>query len=135
MATQTRKIQTLVVSLETKPGALAHIYGAFREENVNVLASWGYEMGPGQAQAVLYPEDFTKAKKVLTQLGLKPTESYACYATGDDKVGAYAELLHKISKAGINLHATDAFSINGKWATVFFAEEKDLPTLCNALGC
>jgi len=51
------------------------------------------------------------------------------------RLDTYAELLQKIAKAGINLHATDALSTNGRFATVFFADQKDIPNLCTALGC
>ena len=135
MATTTKKIQTLEVDLETRPGSLSKVYGAFKEEKINVLATWAYEMGPGQGKAIIYASDFTKAKNVLNQLGLKPKAGSACYAEGDDAVGAYADLLQKIAKAGVNLHATDAFGVGGKFATVFFADDKDMPDLCKALGC
>jgi predicted amino acid-binding ACT domain protein len=68
-------------------------------------------------------------------MGKNPAQGWACYAEGSDQVGVYADLLQKIAKAGINLHATDAFAVGGKFATVFFAEQKDVPALCKALGC
>jgi hypothetical protein len=133
MAIQTKKIVALTVSLEPKPGALGQIYAAFQESGVNVLASWGYEMGPGQAQAHFYASDINKAKEALVRIGKQPTLDEAVYAEGDDKVGAYAELLAKIARAGVNIEASDAFAIQGKFAAVFFAN--DIPGLCRALGC
>jgi len=133
MATKCKKIQTLTVPLDAKPGALSHVYGAFREAGVNILASWAYEMGPGQAQAHFFAADTTKAKEVLTKLGKKATVDDAVYAEGEDRVGVYSELLGKVAKAGVNIEATDAFSVNGKFATVFFS--KDTPALCKALDC
>jgi len=125
MATKVKKIQTLTVALDTKPGALAQVYGAFREAGVNVLASWGYQMGPGQAQAHFWAADTKKATDVLTKMGKNPTIDDAVFAEGDDKVGAYSELLAKITKAGVNIEATDAFALQGKFATVFFADDTD----------
>ena len=133
MATHVKKIQTLTVPLDTKPGALSHVYTAFKEAGIKILASWAYEMGPNQAQAHFYAADTTKAKDVLTKLGKKTTIEDAVYAEGDDQVGVYAELLAKVTKAGVNIEATDAFGVNGKFATVFFA--KDTTALCKALGC
>ena len=133
MATTAKKIQTLTVALDAKAGALGKVYSAFKEANVNVLASWAYEMGPGQAQAHFFCADMNKAKDVLGKMGMKPTIDDACWAEGDDRVGVYAELLAKVAKANINIDATDAFSVNGRFATVFFS--KDIPGLCKALGC
>ena len=135
MATQVKKVQTLVVSLSPKPGELNKVYQAFKKNNVDILASWGYEMGPDRAQAIFYPADINKAKTALQELKVQTKTSQACYAAGDNKVGVYAELLDKVSKAGVNIHATDAFGVGNKFATVFFAEEKDYPALCKALGC
>ena len=135
MATHVSTIETLVVELETKPGALGQVYNAFREAGVNVNASWGFERGPGKAQAILYPRDMTKTKDVLTKMKLKFTPGKACYAEGDDKVGCYADLLQKVTAAKVNLHATDAMAIGGKFACAFWTEDKDFPALCRALGC
>lgn len=135
MPTQAKKIQTLEVNLNTKPGELSKVYTTLKEYNVDVIASWGFEMGPNQAKAIIYPTDINKAKTALAKLNLPVKPAQACYVTGDNKPGAYAELLDKIAKSGVNLHATDAFGIGNKFATVFFTEDKDYPTLCKALGC
>ena len=135
MTTKCKKVEVLTTAIDAELGSLARIYSAFNEAGVNVTASWAYEMGPGQANFHCYTTDNTKAKDVLTKMGKSPKAEFACWAEGDDKVGTYAELLQKIAKAGINLHATDALSTNGCFATVFFADQKDIPNLCTALGC
>lgn len=135
MKTTTKKIETLDVNLPAEPGALARVYSGFREAGVNVIASWGYEMGPGQAQAHFYVTDTEKTKATLTKMGMKPTVTQACWVEGDDKVGTYADILGKIGKAGVNVGATDAFAINGHFASVVFpASQKDFTALCKALN-
>lgn len=136
MAIQVKRIQTLQVDLQTKPGALSAVLEAFRAGGVNVISSWAYEMGPGQAHGIFYASDPAKARKALEGLGLKANEGNACWAEGDDKVGVYADLLKKIAAAGVNLGATDAFGVGGRFATVFFVDKaEDFPALCKALGC
>jgi hypothetical protein len=135
MATQAKRIQTVDVSLPAEAGSLARIYSGFREEGINVIASWGYEMGPGQAQAHFYVTDMEKTKTTLKKMGLKPTLTNAVWFEGSDKVGAYAEVLGKVAKAGINIGATDAFAIDGRFASVLFTtNEKDFTPLCKALN-
>ncbi len=135
MKTTVKRIQTLDVTLPAEAGSLARIYSGFKEAGVNVTASWGYEMGPGQAQAHFYvPVDSEKAQQTLTEMGFKPVLNNACWVEGDDKLGAYAEVLGKIAKAGINIGATDAFAINGHFAAVLFtAKQDDFASLCKAL--
>jgi len=43
------------------------------------------------------------------------------------------DMLKKIESSNVNLHATDAFGIEGKFGTVFFADSSKLPDLCKAL--
>ena len=135
MASTVKKIQCLEVNLDAKPGSLAKVFSAFSEAKVNVLAHWAFEMGPGEAKAIFYATDFNKSKEVLTQLSLKPEACDACWIEGDDKLGSYAEWLQKVAKAGVNINATDAYSFNGRYASIFFSEEKDFSALCKALGC
>lgn len=134
MAT-TKKIEVPTINLESKPGSLTKVYAAIKEAKLNILGSWAYEMGPGQAQAHFYCTDTAKLKETLTKLGMPPKTEWACLAEGADNVGAFAELLQKISDAKVNLHATIALSTGGKFATVFCADQKDITALCKALGC
>src|SRR5580704_9728797 len=92
-----KKIQTLDVELEPKTGALAKVYGAFKEAGVNITASWAYEMGPGEAEARFFTNDLNKAKTVLSKMGLEPQVGNAVFIEGDDRVGGYADILGKIA--------------------------------------
>ncbi len=134
MSTTTKRIQTLDVALSPEPGSLAKIYNGFREVGVNVIASWGYEMGPGEAQAHFYAADIEKAKTTLTKMGFKPQINNACWIEGDDRVGAYAEVLTKLAKANVNVDATDAFAIGDRFAAVLFTQPKQWAALCKALS-
>ena len=130
-----KKIELLTYKLEAKPGALAKVFGALREANVNVIASWAYQMGPDQAQGHVYATDTKKAKDCLTKIGAEPKTESACYVEDTDEIGRYASLLKTIADAGINLEATDAIAIGGKFASVLFANQNDIPKLCKTLGC
>jgi hypothetical protein len=129
-----RKIDVLSVKLDPKPGTLAQILGAFREANVNVTASWGYQMGPGEAQAHFFTADVDRAKQALNKLGKTAKTEAAFWVEDADKIGNYHSVLEKIAKAGINIEATDAFGIGGKFATVIFVAEGDVAKAAKALG-
>lgn len=134
-STKAKKVQLLDVDLETKAGALARVYRGFKESGVNIVWGWAYEMGPGQAKAHFHATDLGKAKDTLSKLGLKPTTSEVCVVEGEDRVGVYADVLDQVAKAGVNITATDAFGVGGKFATAIFCDPKDLGALCKALGC
>src|SRR5256885_5013902 len=115
-----KKIDVLTVKLDPKPGALVQILGAFREAKVNVTASWGYQMGPQEAQAHFFTADADRAKQELTKLGKTPKTEAAFWVEDADKLGNYHSVLEKIAKAGVNVEATDAFGIGGEVATRIF---------------
>lgn len=129
-----KKIEVLTVSVDPKPGALAQILAAFREANVNLTATWGYQMGPGEAQAHFFTADVDKAKKALGKLGKSPKVEPAFWVEDTDKVGSYHSVLDKIAKAGVNIEATDAFGIGGRFATVIFVAQGDVAKAAKALG-
>lgn len=135
MTTQCQKFEALTIDLATKPGALAQVYNAFQEAKVNIRWAWAYEMGDGKAYATFWAKDTNKAKDVCKKLGKTPESRWACWAWGDDQLGSYAGWLNKIKAAGVNLTATDAFALDGKFGCLFFVEEKDFAKLCEACGC
>ena len=135
MDAQTKKIELLVLDLQPRPGALAEVFAGLREAQVDILGCWAYQMGPERAHAYLYARDSAKAKAALGKLGRTVRTEQACYALGTDRIGAFHDLLQKIANAGINLEATDALAIEGKYATVFWVDQKDTARLCQALGC
>src|SRR5437879_3873885 len=129
-----KKIDLLTVKLDPKPGALAQVLGAFREAKVNINASWAYQMGPGEAQAHFFTGDLERAKQALTRLGKPPKVEAAFWVDDADQIGSYHSVLEKIAKAGINIEATDAFGIGGKFATIVFVAEGDVAKAAKALG-
>jgi hypothetical protein len=129
-----KKIEVLTIKLDPKPGALAQVLGAFREAKVNVNASWGYQMGPGEAQAHFFTSDIDRAKQALTKAGKTPKTEPAFWVEDSDQIGAYHTVLQKLAQAGVNIEASDAFAIGGKFATVIFVAENDVAKAAKALG-
>ena len=129
-----RKIDVLTVKLDPKPGALAQVLSAFREAKVNLTASWGYQMGPAEAQAHFFTADVDRAKQALTKLGKTPKTDPAFWVEDADKIGSYHGVVEKLAKAGVNIEATDAFGIGGKFAAVIFVAEGDVSKAAKALG-
>jgi hypothetical protein len=129
-----KKIDLLTVKLDPKTGALAQVLGALREAKVNITASWAYQMGPGEAQAHFFTGDLDRAKKALTKVGKTPKTESAFWVDDADQIGNYHSVVQKIAQAGINIEATDAFAIGGKFATVIFVAENDVAKTAKALG-
>ena len=101
---------------------------------MNVTASWGYQMGPGEAQAHFFTADVDRAKQALGKLGKSVKTEPAFWVEDTDQIGTYHAVLEKIAKAGVNVEASDAFGIGGRFATVLFVAEGDVAKAAKALG-
>jgi hypothetical protein len=131
MSLSIKKIKTLTVELDTRPGSLCHVFNAFKEAFVYVQSSWAYEMGPDKAEVIFCVSDANKAEEVLKLMDKTPHLSHAICAEGDDYTGAYAELLNKIAAKNISINATDAQAVGSKFVAVFFADDENLEKMCS----
>jgi len=127
-----KKITLLTIKVDAKPGALAEVLAELREAKVNITANWAYHLGPTEAQAHFFVADFDRAKQALARR--TPKSENAFWVEDADQIGIYHNVLQKIAQAGINIMATDAFAIGGKFATVIFVDEKDVARTAKALG-
>ncbi len=96
------KVKQLTVSLENRPGTLAHLARVLADPKVNVVALLGSTAGvPGSAQVVV--DNVNRAKKALDKAGLSYTEGTLEQVELENKPGALAEFAAKLAKKGINI--------------------------------
>jgi hypothetical protein len=96
------KVKQLTVSLESRPGTLAHLAKILAEAKVNVVALLGSTTGTqGSAQVVV--NNVNRAKKALDKAGLSYTEGTLERVELENKPGALAEFATKLAKKGINI--------------------------------
>ena len=96
------KVKQLTVSLENRPGTLAHMAKVLADAKVNVSALLGSTAGTqGSVQVVV--DNVNKAKKALGAAGLSYTEGMLEQVELANKPGALAELAGRLAKKGINI--------------------------------
>jgi hypothetical protein len=96
------KVKQLTVSLENRPGTLAHVAKVLADAKVNVLALLGSTAGEhGSAQVVV--DSINKAKKALGEAGLSYAEGTLEEFGMPNKPGALAQLAARLAKKGINI--------------------------------
>lgn len=115
------KVKQLTVSLENRPGTLAHMAKVLAEAKVNITALLNSTSGAqGSAQVVV--DNVNKAKKALGAAGLSYTEGTLEQIELANKPGALAELAAKLAKKGINIDSAYATMPRGaKKAVVVLA--------------
>ena len=75
------------VSLEDKPGTLAHLMADLKQHNTDLEGVWAFGKGKGQSQVILVPKDVGAFKKVGTQLKLTLEEGTCFRLIEKDRPG------------------------------------------------
>jgi hypothetical protein len=115
------KVKQLTVSLENRPGALAHVTRILADANVNILALLGSTAGT-QGSVQVFVDNVNKAKRALNAAGVSFGEGTLEQVELPNKAGALAQLTDKLAKKGVNIDSIYATAPKGaKKAVVVLA--------------
>jgi hypothetical protein len=121
------KVQQLTVSLENRPGTLAHLAKVLADARVTVVALLGSTAGAqGSAQVVV--DSVNRAKKALDKAGLSYTERTLEQVELENKPGALAEYAGKLAKKGINIDSAYVTAPKGAEKAVLLLATSSLAT-------
>ncbi len=129
-----KRVTYFSIDIADRPGALADVCSALRDNKVNLKGLWGFGMGPGKAQVILVPQNSKQFQKASRAAGYSAREGTAFYLTGTDRVGALCKTLDQVKSAGINIHAMDAVAFGGKFGAYIWCEENNTEKLAKAIG-
>ncbi|MBI3629833.1 MAG: hypothetical protein HY217_09705 [Candidatus Rokubacteria bacterium] len=113
MAEMVKRVDYFYIQVPDKPGEGARALSVLQEAGVNLLAFSGFPEGR-RAQLDFVPEDPAAFKQAAKAAGWKVTgPKRAFLVQGEDRVGAIADIVHKLSEAGVNIVAIDAVCAGG----------------------
>lgn len=121
------------IDLPDRPGELSRLAARLREADVNLLGLWGYGATQGRARFYCVPESAEQFRNFARSAELPVREGVTFYLTAPNKGGALVRTLEQIAKAGINLLAIQAVSIDGEFGCFLWAQEQDWPALNDLL--
>jgi len=125
MAEDIKRVEYYSVTIAHKLGEGSRLLGTLSAGGVDFTAVWGYPLKAKTAQVDLLPADPAVFKKVAKKAGLTLTKHAGLLVQGDDKPGAVAEALGKLSAAGLKLHAAQALSSGtGRYTLLIQLEEE-----------
>ena len=120
---------------------LAPALTALWDAGVNLTALWAYPLksgkaNGGKAQLDMIPENGAGFAKAANKAGLAVGKKQtAFFVNGDDRPGAVADTLSKLSQAGINVGAVQAVcGGTGRYGAVLFLPQADVRKASKALG-
>lgn len=96
------KVKQLTVSVENRPGTLAHVCRMLGDAKVNILGCLTTTSG-AEGAVHLVVDNGNKAKKALDSAGLSYTETDVLHVELPDKPGALGAFAGKLAAKDINI--------------------------------
>ncbi len=127
MAVSIQRVQYFYTEVPDKPGEGARLLSLLNEEGVKLLAFSGFPKGL-RAQLDFIPADQAEfqaaAKKAKIKL-VGPKTGFVIQ--GDDRAGAVAEIVSKLSEAKINITALHAVAAGaGRYGAILWVKSRDV---------
>ena len=135
MAETIQRIQYFYTELPDKPGEGAKVLNALKEEGVNLLAFSGFPKGR-RAQLDFIPADEAAFKAAAKKAKLKLVGPKAGFLIqGDDRTGALADILSRLSAAKINVTAVAAVTAGAeRYGALLWVKPRDVKKAAAVLG-
>ncbi len=109
MAEVVRRVEYYYTEVPDRSGGGAKVLRALKAEGVNLIAFNGFPMSARRAQLDFVPSNARALRAAARKAGIKLTGPKTAFLIqGDDRVGAVANIVSKLGKAGLNVVAMNA---------------------------
>ena len=135
MADTIQRVEYFYAQVPNKAGEGARFLTALHEGGINLLAFSGFPEGRG-SQLDFVPADPAAFKQFARTAKWKLTgPKRAFLVSGEDRVGAVAELHRKLAEAKINVTAIDAVCAGaGRYGAILWVAPRDVSKAAKLLG-
>ena len=136
MPDEIRRLDYYYVTVPDKPGEGNRILTALHEAGINLLGVTAFPHGARRSQLDLIPEDAAALAKAAKTAGLKLSKKKSGFLIqGDDRPGAVAEIVGKLSQANVNITSVHAFCAGGgRYGGMLWVKPPDLRKAAKVLG-
>jgi hypothetical protein len=127
MADEIQRVQYFYTEVPDKPGEGAKILNMLKEEGVNLLAFVAFPKGRrAQLDFISVDQAAFKAAAKKTKIKLVGPKT-GFVIQGDDRTGAVAEVVSKLSEAKINITALQAVAAGaGRYGAILWVKPRDV---------
>jgi hypothetical protein len=136
MADQIRRVDYFYVEVPDQPGEGIRVLVALKEAGVNLLSFTAFPTGAGKTQLDLVPQDAQALQKAAQTARLQlSSRKQAFFVQGtEDRAGAAADVLRKLSSASINVRAANGAAAPGGFGLIVWVAPNDYARAAQALG-
>jgi hypothetical protein len=130
---KSKRVAYFKVRIEDKPGALLALAKDLKAKNLGLICLKGVGQA-GQGEILVIAKSPDKLREAWKASGTLTEEGTAFFVSGTDRTGALVASLDAIAKVGVNIVATEAIAVGGKFGVIFWVSPEDLEKTAQALG-
>jgi len=128
-----QKVTYLKANLVDRPGALLAVLKDLKAKNLGLTGLWGYATSEGKADLYVIAKSLEKVRNAWRGKGMLVEEGTGFWVKGTDKTGALLGHLQALADAGVNIIATDAVAVGGKFGSFVWVKPEDVEKSAAAL--
>jgi len=128
-----KRLAYFKTNIDDKPGALLALTKDLKGKKLDLIALKGVAQA-GQGEILVIAKSPDKLRDAWKASGALVEEGTVFFLSGTDTTGALVTSLDAIAKAGVNLVATEALAVGGKFGAVIWVSPEDLDKTAQALG-
>lgn len=121
-------------SIADTPGALLAIARELKSKNIGLRGYSGFASRPGEAEVFVIPRKPDKLRNLWKTGGRAFQEGSAFLVKGTDETGALITTLETLAREGINITASNAVAVGGKYGSLLWVAEGDVEKTSKTLG-
>jgi len=133
MATAQR-VTYFKAKVEDKPGALLALLKNLKAKNISLVSLKGVAKGEQGGDILAIAKNSDELRKEWIGSAVVIEEGTAFFLSGADKTGALLTSLEALASAGVNIVATEAVAIGGRYGAILWVAPSDLEKTAQALG-
>jgi hypothetical protein len=121
-------------TITDKPGALLAVAKELKVKNVGLIGCSGFDAQPGNAELYILPKKPEKLRNIWKTAGIAFQEGTGFLVRGNDETGALLTTLEALAREGINITASSAVAVGGKYGALLWVAQEDVEKAARALG-
>lgn len=136
MADVVKRIEYYYTTVPDRSGEGAKVLNALKKERVNLLAFSGFPCSTRRSQLDFFPSNKRTFRAAARKLGIKLVGPKTAFLIqGKDRVGAVADIINKLGKAGINITAVDAVTTaRRQYGAILWVKEPNVAQTAKIIG-